>query len=164
MHLHLHQGPPDIIGDIGGDAHFRTRLQQPRRFAQQERRDDAPLVMAFFRPRVGVEYEKPVETVRRHRLDQRAPVAMQDTNICEILFLDLRQQLGDAVVKWLCPDDERVPVAGRLPGEMLAAAETDLQPDSLKAFRHLVHSGSDIIGRNCNLRQQIRHQPLLARL
>src|SRR6185437_13649615 len=43
--------------------------------------------------------------------------------------LDLAEQLGDAVLEDLAADDADVAMRRRLGGEMLAAAEADLEPD-----------------------------------
>ena len=44
-------------------------------------------------------------------------------------FIDIGEQLGDAGLEHLAADDAAMGIGCRLIGEMIAAAETDLEPD-----------------------------------
>jgi hypothetical protein len=56
-----------------------------------------------------------------------------DADIGQPLALDLADQLGLAVDEWLGAEDQHVGMGRRLAGEVLAAAEADLDPKPSRA-------------------------------
>ena len=94
----------------------------------------------------------------RQRFDQRARVAGANPDVGELLLVDRRQQLGDAVDEGLAADEADVRLFARPGGQMLAAAEADLEPEFAGANGR---TGSRPRARPVDLepRQQFGHEP-----
>ena len=123
------QHPGRIIRMIGRQAEFGPGAHGPREAVEGLRRDDAPLVVTRLGPGIGKQDEDPVEAGGGQGVEQQARVVIQDADIAQSVPLDARQQVGDAFDKGLAAEKADLGIAQGLPGEMVARAEADLEPD-----------------------------------
>ena len=80
-------------------------------------------------PRIGKQDEGARDRALGQPVDQQPGVVAEHADVGEAVALDVAEQLDDAVHERLAADQADVGVAARLPGEVLAAAEADLQPN-----------------------------------
>ena len=85
--------------------------------------------MPRLRPGIGKQDEGAVDRLIRELRDQIARVAAAHLHVGQRLFIQRGQQLRHAIDEWLGADEADIWMTRRLPGQMLAAAETDLEPD-----------------------------------
>src|SRR6185369_7222172 len=76
----------------------------------------------------GKEDEATPDRRRRQTRQEEAGVVGMEPDVGELLLLDLREQRGEAVEEGLAADEADPRMTLRLPGQMLAAAEADLEP------------------------------------
>jgi hypothetical protein len=86
-------------------------------------------VVAELGPGVGEEDEDPGDAGVGQGGEQEAGVVHQDADIGEPPLLDEGEEAGDAVEEGLDADQANLGVGLGLGGEVLAAAETDLEPE-----------------------------------
>jgi hypothetical protein len=86
-------------------------------------------VVARLWPRVGEEDKGAGDRIRREGGEEGAGVLREDADVGEVAVGDRGCQAGDAVLEDLAADKPDLRVRLGLGGEMLAAAEADLEPD-----------------------------------
>ena len=92
---------------------------------------EAPLPVPPLRPGIGMDQVDPRQRLRRGPGQQFRGVAGIEADIADIVRLDLRQDLRHAVDIGLAADEPDVRKGLRLRDQMLAAAESDFEPDIL---------------------------------
>ena len=159
------EDPAEIAVIIGCNPQLGAIGHDSRQAVEQLARDDAPLVVAPFGPRIRKQYEDAVDRASRQSRHQQPRVVGKDANIIEPLPLDLRKQLDDPVFENLAADEADFRMPFGLPCEMLASAETNLEPNgasqSAKQRARVKPTGP----RNCDRkpRQQSGEKGLLPR-
>ncbi len=106
-----------IVGQCGGDQ------------AQTFGMDEAPVFMPAFGPRVGEQQKGAIDRSLGQALQQKPCVFRKNAHILRLVLIQKNQKTGDAVDERLASDQTGLGIGRRLRGQMLAAAETDLQPD-----------------------------------
>lgn len=97
-------------------------------------------------------------------MQEEAGVVGVHENVIEVIVLDRREHLYDAIFKRLGPDEANIRILPGLPEQMLASPKTDLEPDlphittEKPAQRRWLLSSNG--GRSS--RQELAHQTLLA--
>lgn len=114
---------------VAGQAQLGAVGQDPGELVQGLGLDQPALVVAGLAPGIGEEREGPADRGLGQDGQQLAAVALEDPDVLQVLGLDPGQQAGDAVDEDLGAEEAGVPVARRLPGQVLAGAEADLQPE-----------------------------------
>jgi len=131
MGAKVDEGPGDIVPAVGGKAQEAPRLQDAMELSRHGGGDDAPLEVAPLRPRVGKQQENATDAAIAERRHELPRVAIVNPDIVEAPLFDGGEKLGDAVDIGLAADEADARVGRGLPGEVLAAAEADLEPDIL---------------------------------
>lgn len=121
--------PADQRHLITGQPKFATVLEDARQFRQIARPDEATAMVAGLGPRVGEQHEDPAHRCGRQRIDQVARIVGVNTDIPDAVSVDLAQKAPDTVDERLTADHADIRVSARLRGQMLPAAEADLEPD-----------------------------------
>src|SRR5215471_17852262 len=122
------EDPAEIVGVVGGGAQLGAVGHDFRQPVEHLARKEAALVVAPFRPRIGKQNEHSIDRSRRQRCDQQPPVIGKNPNVVEAPRLDLREKLDDPILENLAADEPGCWMPFGLLRQMLAAAETDLQP------------------------------------
>ena len=118
--------------DIAGKAQFAARFEHFGHQIKIVLRDKTALVVALFGPGVGVKNEQAINAVGGKGFKNFDGIIIMNADIGKVLFFDKHQQLGHAIEERLAAYDASVRVVRRLPGQMLATALTNFQPDFFK--------------------------------
>src|SRR5580704_9101996 len=90
--------------------------------------------MARLRPRIGKQNEHAVEGCVRQGLDDFPRVALMDAGVFSFVGrqgIEFRKQFRNARLVWLGADETDCRMMLRLPEQVLAATEADLEPNVL---------------------------------
>ena len=123
------QRPAGVIVDVGGVTDLGPLPHHAGELANQLLVDDSPLVLPALRPGVGIEDVDPRQGSVGQSGDQRLRFAAADAQVREAAFVDRGAELGDAVDEGLAADEADIRVFSRARGDVLAAAEADLEPE-----------------------------------
>src|SRR5215469_7742950 len=123
------EDPAKIIAIVGGHPQLSAVGHDFRQPVEHLARKEAAFVVAPFRPGIGKQNEHAIDRGRRQRRDQQARVVSKDPDVVEAPLLDSREKLDDPVLEDLAADEPDLRMPFGLLRQMLAAAETDLQPD-----------------------------------
>ncbi len=142
--------------DIAGEEKKSARLQQAVEMRDVFRRDEAPPVMARFRPGIGIEQIDAFQRPVGQELEKRAHVTWMDSDVGELLRFDECQELRHAIDEGFGTDEGDFGMKRRLMRKMLAAAEADLKSDGPVL---------EVVARwiELELRQKLGHQPRVMR-
>ena len=122
------QRPTCVVIDVGGEAQLGAAAHDPGQRFDRLCREDAPLMVTPFWPWIGIEDEHTGEERVRGGLDNGLGVAAPYPHVGEMLALERCKSRDDAVKKRLAADDCNIRIGLRLFNEMLACAESDLEP------------------------------------
>ena len=114
---------------VGGKAQLRATFHHARKLIQHRHLDEAPFVVARLGPGIGEENKDASKRGVRCSGDHIADILRVKTDIVEVLVGDPGQQLGHARDIGFGADQPNLRVRFRLPGQMLARAESCLEPD-----------------------------------
>src|SRR5215218_2793639 len=123
------QGPAGVIVDVGRKPQLAAGPQDAGEGGERVVGEEAALPLAPFRPGIGVEQVHDVERRLGEARQQRGSIAVPEADVRQAVALDRRQELRHAVDEGLAADEARLRAGARLGGEMLAAAEADLEDD-----------------------------------
>ena len=157
MRRHALEHPGDVIRVVARQAELRAWLQHARERIEERRLDQAALVVAGLGPRVGEQHESARDRGGRETVEERSRVVVPDPDIGEVPVTDMAEQRDDAILVGLAADQPDIRMLRCLPGEMLAAAEADLEPDLARRRREearRIDGGLAIRQRDLQLRQQ----------
>src|SRR5262245_21553878 len=90
--------------------------------------DEAPLPMPALRPRIGIDELDAGERARRQPAKHLGGIPVVEADVGEMLRGNGRERLGHAVDERLDADEAGVRMRPCLAHQVLAAAETDLEP------------------------------------
>ncbi len=127
--------PGEVVGVVGGEAELGAGRHDSGELVEGRPGDEAALAVAGLRPRVGKEDEGAGDRVLRQRGEEEAGVFGEDADVGEVALSDRRGQAGDAVLEDLAADKSDLGMRLGLGGEVLAAAEANLQPNRLDRVR-----------------------------
>ncbi len=162
----MEKHPSKVARIVGGQPQLRPILHDTGKGVQIPRRDEASLVGAFLRPRVRKKNENTAQARRRQRGQKRARVIRKDAHVLQIGRFDLAQETGDSVHEGLATKKPDPGMGASLPGQMLAAAKSDFEPDVVqRLWKERLRIDLDVfIGEwNGKLRQQAFEPFLLTR-
>ena len=125
----MRQRPGAVIGDIADEAKFALRSEHPRHGGDGRVLHEAPLPVPPLRPRIGMDQVDPRQRMRRRPCQQFGGIAREQPDVADAVGFDLRQDLGHAVDIGLAADEAGARKGARFRDQMLAAAESDFEPD-----------------------------------
>jgi len=131
MAEHCLQNCACILPDIRGDAELTARPQDAGKLGDRFARNEPALVMPFLGPWIGKQNEGAIHAGLGQQAQERPAVVGVDPDIGQAFGVDGAQHLDDAVLERLAADQADIGVMSRLPDQVLAAAEANLQPDFL---------------------------------
>ena len=163
--LQRHQHRPRVIADVGTKAQLGAGLHRAGEQRQGRRVHQPALTVLGLRPGVRKQNECPVDRGRRQPAQHRTGVVRIKPDIAQVLLLDGGQHLDHPLLERLAADATGVRVVLRLPDQVLAAAEADLEPDL--RFRRIEQASEFGGGRRRQIepdaRQHLADQPFLPR-
>ena len=124
------QDPAAVAGIVGRHPKLAAVGEQRGEAGGGLRVDDPSLPVAFFRPGIGEQHEDPLERRLGQAVEQQAGVVDEEADVLEILRFDLAQEARHAVEIGLDAEQPDVRVGRCLPGQVLATAEADFQPEA----------------------------------
>ncbi len=129
---------PEVSNVIGGQTQFAAVVQDPGEFIHNGGGYQSAFVVAGFWPGVREQDKGAVETVIRQSRQRLSRVIVKNPEIGDLLALQPADELDDPRLKNLAADDSNRRVSQRLPGSMLTAAKSNLQPNGSVTFEKLV--------------------------
>src|SRR6185437_16931237 len=123
----MRQRPRAIIVDIADETKFASRLQRPRHGSDGGVLYEAPLPVAPLRPWIWVNQIDPRQRSRRRPCQQLRGVARKQTDVADVMGLDLRQYFRHAVDIGFAADKAGMRKCPRFRDQMLAAAKADFK-------------------------------------
>ena len=114
---------------VAGQAQLGAVGQHAGQGRDRRAVDEAALVMARLGPGVGKQHERAADRRVGERLDQQARVVGKDADPRALGVGKPAKQRRDAGDVGFAADDADIRIGARLGGEVLAGAETDLEPD-----------------------------------
>ena len=157
------QRPEQIAVVVGREAQFRARCHHARQPIQHVHLDETALVMARLGPGIGKQNEHARETGIGQRRDHIARIFGVEAEVGEILVRNARQQFCLARDIGLDSDDADMGMGFGLPGQMLAGAEADLEPNFFCPTGKIGAGRAPLLGDERELRQQIFDETRLVR-
>ena len=161
MALHHHQRPVEIGRVIGRNAEFAAGLHLGRDQGERPVVHHPPLGMARLGPGVGMQQIDHRQRPVRQPAEHVERIAHVDPDIGQPLVADMAERLGDAIEERLAADEAMVGQQVGAIGEMLAAAEADLEMQRAVIAEQPL-GGDFPLGGHRNRRQQRLHQLRLA--
>jgi len=155
------QAPTRILRMVTGEQKLPVVTQQPCHLVDRPRLQKAPAVMPFLRPRIVEQQENPIERCGLQGGKQVSRIIVVNANIVERLGLNVRKQGCDTINIRLATDQADMRMGHRFVCNMLAGAETDLQPHGLDVVteqRRWAKTTWSLRQRNAYSRQQVRDQ------
>ncbi len=128
----LVEGPTDVVHMVAGKTQLGAVGHHPGQGIQGWRGDDATLVMARFRPRIGEQDEGPLDGRLGQGGEKRTRIVIVDTDVGQADGVDVRQQGGYPIDERLAADEIDFRMGFRLGRQMFAGAKSDLQPDAVR--------------------------------
>lgn len=113
---------------VSGKTYFGAVRENSCEQIEVYGRNNAPLVMAALRPRIGKEKKQPSDAGFRQCVEQYSGIVIVDKDVADRLRVDNAQQIGDAVDIRFTPNEQNVRVAPRLRRNVLALPESDFEP------------------------------------
>lgn len=123
------EDPREIVAVIGRQTQFGIVGHDFSQAVEGCARHDPAFVLPAFWPRIRKQDENAADRDRRQRRDYQSRVIGKDPNIVEPPPLDLEKQLDYPVLEHLAPDKTGLRMLLGQLSEMLATAETDLEPN-----------------------------------
>jgi hypothetical protein len=123
------QHPAGIVAIVGGDAQLGAGAHDAGKLGECGCRHEPALAMSRLRPGIGEQDERAPDAALGQPTQERTRIVGVQSNIGELLLLDGAQDLDDPVLERLAADEADTRIVPRLPEQVLAAAEADLQPD-----------------------------------
>ncbi len=140
-----------VLLDVGRQAQFPAVDEEIREPRHARLVDEAALPVARLGPGVGEKNEDAFEAGGRKGREKRRDVRVENPDIGKAVTLDKVQQVRHAVQPHLGADQRDLGMAFRLPGQVLAAAKPDFQPEP---FAELVIGSAVLADDNPQFRQQ----------
>ncbi|CUX27713.1 hypothetical protein AGR8A_Cc60538 [Agrobacterium fabrum str. J-07] len=123
------QRPVDVSIDIRRKAELAAGFQHTMETGEVDVRNEAALPVLLLRPRIGIKQIDMIDRSLRQPVEQLRRIIVVKADIHQLTFADRGEQLGHGIHEGLDADETRLGIFDRAVGEMLAAAETDLQTD-----------------------------------
>lgn len=158
--------PGEIVRMVGREPQLGAVPQHPRQLGEPRRPDQPPLVVPGLAPRIGEQHEGAADRSFGQRREQRRRLAVKDADIGKVFARDAGEQRGDSGLVDLGADEADLRIARRLPQQVLARAEADLEPDPPdRRIEARALAERLALGRQSHRepRQELVHQPLPAR-
>lgn len=128
--------PFGVIQPVGDETQGPAGLQDAGEGLGRLVLQQTALVVARLVPGVGKQDQHPIDRGVRQGVHHVARIVGVDADILQIAVLDMAQGRGHAVQEGFATDHQGVGPPRRLGRHMLAAAETDLQPDLGRLGHH----------------------------
>jgi hypothetical protein len=123
------ENPAEVAGVIGRQAQLGVVGHDFSQAVEGFARHDPAFVLPAFWPRIREQDEHAVDRCRRQRLREQSRVIGKDPNIVEPTLLDLGEQFDCSVLEYFAADKPGLRMLLGQLCEMLATAETDLEPN-----------------------------------
>jgi hypothetical protein len=158
------KAPRYVIRAVAYQPQLGAGLHNAMQFGNDVGRHKPPLLMATLRPRIGEKDEDPADAFAFELLKQKPGIRIKDPNIAQAAIGDGEQQFGYAVDERLGSDESHAGIEGGKRRQMLAAAETDFQPDLADRLREKRKGRQPARGRQgyAQARQQLIYKMALA--
>jgi hypothetical protein len=147
------ENPAEVVGVIGRQAQLGVVGHDLCQGVEGCARHDPAFVLPTFWPGIREEDDDAIDCGRRQRRHDQSRVIGKDPNIAEPTQLDLREQLDYPVLENFAADKPGLRMLLGQLREMLATAETDLEPNRGAC---VTEEGSDVEATGC---RKIYRQP-----
>ena len=159
------ENPREVVAVIGCHAQLGTVSHDFRQTVEGCARHDPAFVLSTFWPRIRKQDEHAADRGRWERRDHQSRIIGKDPNIVEPPLLDLSKQLDYPVLEYFAADKPGLRMLLGHLREMLATAETDIEPNRRAC---VTEEGSDVELTRCRKiyrqpRQQFVDERLLSR-
>lgn len=119
----------EVVAFVGRETQFGIVRHDFSQGVESCARHDPAFVLPAFWPRVRKQDERAIDRGGRKRRHDQACIIGKDPNIVEPTPLDLAKQLDYPVLEYFAADKRGLRILLGQAREMLAAAETDLEPN-----------------------------------
>jgi hypothetical protein len=126
---YMFKNPAEIVGVIGRNAQLGIVGHDLSQTVEGWVGHDPALVLPAFWPGIRKQDEHAIDRGRRERRDHQSRIIGKDPNIVEPTPLDLGKQLDYPVLEYFAADEANLRMLFGHLSEMLAPAETDLEPN-----------------------------------